>query len=620
MYIDSKGDQKQLFKIVETLLGRTKEIVLPEYQDPASLASRFNMFFMDKIDKIRLEFPLLESNLPSYSFESMVSILSTCTTVFDKFALVSKEELIKIISVMNKTTCASDPFPTKLLMNHLPAVIDIMLHIVNLSISTCIFPSSCKSSIVIPLIKKPGLDSEVLKNYRPVSNLSFLSKIIEKVISTQLVTYIVDNGLTDDFQSAYKCVHSTETALLRVYNDIVVTIGKGSGNFLVLLDLSSAFDTIDHSNLFTVLGKHVGICDDALNLIVSYLSDRKQQVRIDNIMSDLASIICGVPQGSVLGPLKFCLYLLPLCSILKHHNIGYHIYADDTQLYISFKCNDPLATLPKLNSCISDIRVWMIKNKLKINDSKTEFIVFRSPQAKQDFSSLSISVGDSLILQSSKVRDLGVIFDQSLSFDDYISGVCRSTHFHLRNIGRIRSLLSYEATAQLLHALITTRIDYCNSLLYNLPKCSIARLQKIQNQAARILTRTPRCDHITEVLINLHWLKMEQRIIYKILILTYTSFVDLSAPLYLRELVKKKNKSANTRLADDSLLLVVPPISKGSSNTFFERSFIYAAPTEWNKLDGRIRKITNFDSFKREIKATVFLSYFDLLLYNIVLA
>ena len=194
-------------------------------------------------------------------------------------------------------------------MSHLPAVIDIILHIVNLSISTCIFPASCKFSIFITLIKKPGLDSEVLKNYRPVSNLSFLSKIIEKVISTQLVTYIGDNGLTltDDFQSAYKCGQSTETALLRVYNDIVVTIGKGNGNFLVLLDLSLAFDTIGHSNLFTVLEKHVGICDDALKLIVSYLSDRKQQVRIDNIMSDLASIICGVPQGSVLGPLKFCL-------------------------------------------------------------------------------------------------------------------------------------------------------------------------------------------------------------------------------------------------------------------------------------------------------------------------
>ena len=173
----------------------------------------------------------------------------------------------------------------------------------------------------------------------------------------------------------------------------------------------------------------------------------------------------------------------------------------------------------------------MIKNKLKINDSKTEFIVFRSPQAKQDLSSLSVSVGDSVNALSSNVRDLGVIFDQFLNFDDYISNVCRSTHFHLRNIGKIWHLLSYDACAQLIHALILMRLDYCNSLLYNLPKSSIERLQKIQNQAARIPTKTPRRDHISEVLVSLHWLRIEQRIVYKILILTYKAFVDHSAPV-----------------------------------------------------------------------------------------
>ena len=217
-------------------------------------------------------------------------------------------------------------------------------------------------------------------------------------------------------------------------------VGKGNGSYLVLQDLSAAFDTIDHDTLFVILEKYVGITGSALQLLKSYFSDRSQRVLIDDVMSGAANLVCGVPQGSVLGPLKFCLNLLPLGAILRYSSINYHnvIYADDNQLYISFKCNTPLASVIKLNNCISDIRVWMINNKLKINDSKTAFIVFRSPQAKQDLSGLSVIVGDSIIQQSSNVRNLGIIFDQFLSFDDYISSVCRSTHFHLRNIGRIQ--------------------------------------------------------------------------------------------------------------------------------------------------------------------------------------
>ena len=149
------------------------------------------------------------------------------------------------------------------------------------------------------------------------------------------------------------------------------------------------------------------------HMLCEYFSNRTQRVQIDDVLSDFANIICSVPQGSVLGPLNFCLYLLLMSAILKYHKIGYHVYADDTQLYISFKGKQPLESISKVNSCLSDIRRWMITNKLKINDSKTEFIVFRSPQLLRfELSGLSVNVGESQITQSLKVRDLGVTFDQ----------------------------------------------------------------------------------------------------------------------------------------------------------------------------------------------------------------
>ena len=200
-------------------------------------------------------------------------------------------------------------------------------------------------------------------------------------------------------------------------------------------------------------------------------------------MSDFASLLCGVPHGSVLGPMEFCLYLLPLGAILSHHNIGYYIYANKTQLYISFKCKDPLESLTKLNMCISDIRVWMIKNKLKINDSKNKFKFFRSPLLKQNMSNLSISVGDSQVFPSSKVRDLGVVFDQYLTFHDHISGICKSTYFHFH-------LLTFNATAQLIHALITTRLYFCNSIYFWKKITYFREKYRIQHDFSLILVQS----------------------------------------------------------------------------------------------------------------------------------
>ena len=169
---------------------------------------------------------------------------------------------------------------------------------------------------------------------------------------------------------------------------------------------------------------------------------------------------------------------------------------------------------------------------------KRSFIVFRSPQLKCDLSGLSVNVGESMITQSSKVRDLGVILDQLLNLDYHITAICWSTHFHIRNIGKIRNLLSYDACSTIIHALISCRLDYCNSILYNVPRSKTDRLRRLRNQCARILTKSPRREHITPVLKKkIHWLKIQDRIIYTILMLTYKSYYNM-APPYLCELIK----------------------------------------------------------------------------------
>ena len=225
----------------------------------------------------------------------------------------------------------------------------------------------------------------------------------------------------------------------------------------------------------------------------------------------------------------------------------------------------------------------MIKNKLKINDSKTEFIIFRSPLLKLNLSDLSISVGDSQVFPSSTVRDLGVVLT-NISLFMIISVVF--AHFHLRSIGRIRNLLTFDATAQLMNALITTHFDFCNSILYNLSNNKIERLQRIQNQAARMLKRILRRNHITPVLRELHWLKIHDIIIFKILLLTHKA-VNNTALEYLCDLIRFNVKitTIRTRASFDPCLLCVPPISKRFANSFFDRSFKCAAPTLWNGFD-----------------------------------
>ena len=207
-------------------------------------------------------------------------------------------------------------------------------------------PSSFKKSIIVPLLKKPSLDAEVLKHYRPVSNLAFISKIIEKTVVLQLNHHLSTNNLFETYQSAYRRLHSTETALLKVQNDILIALDNKQAVVLLLLDLSAAFDTVCHTTLLKLLKSRYGITGKVLTWMESYLTNRCQAVMINNHISSSRDLSFGVPQGSVLGPTLFSLYIAPMTDIIRQHGLEYHLYADDTQMYLTFNpVNEDLSTI-----------------------------------------------------------------------------------------------------------------------------------------------------------------------------------------------------------------------------------------------------------------------------------
>ena len=208
----------------------------------------------------------------------------------------------------------------------LPAITDIT----NESLRTGTFPSSLKSALIIPTLKKPSLDPENLKSYRPISNLPFLGKVIERVVCSQFMTYATENSLLPLRQSAYRKDHSVETALVRVQNDLLICLDTGNEAVLILLVLTSAFDTVDHPTLQSRLQTRFGVTGTAAKWFASYLTGRKHQVTIDGTLSDSTSLQWGVPQGSVIGPILFVCYTAPLQDIIQSHDLSSMIYADDT--------------------------------------------------------------------------------------------------------------------------------------------------------------------------------------------------------------------------------------------------------------------------------------------------
>ncbi len=388
--------------------------------------------------------------------------------------------------------------------------------------------------------------------------------------------------------------------LLSVTEALRIAKADSKSSVLILLDLSAAFDTVNHQILLSTLSS-LDITGIPLRWFESYLTGRSFRVAWGGEVSKAHQLVTGVSQGSVLGPLLFSTYTTSLAPIIQARGFSYHFYADDTQLYLSFRPDDSTVAA-RISGCLADISAWMKEHHLQHNLAKTELLVFpATPTLQHDF---TIQLGSSTITPLASVRNLGVIFDDQLTFKEHIAKTARSCRFALHNIRKIRPFLTEHAAQLLVQALVISRLDYCNALLAGLPSNTIKPLQMIQNAAARLVFNEPKRAHVTPLFVSLHWLPVAARIQFKTLMLAYRTTTD-PAPSYFHSLLRTYIPSRSLRSASERRLVV--PSQRGSKS--LSRTFSFTVPGRWNDLPIPIRNAGSLSIFKQQLKTHLFQLY-----------
>ena len=332
--------------------------------------------------------------------------------------------------------------------------------------------------------------------------------------------------------------NSTEIALLKIHNDILSSMDDGRVTASTLLDLSAAFNTIDHTILLRRLGDWFGVSGKALDWFKSYLTGRSQRIKLGNCLSSKSDISFGVRQGSVLGPLLVILYTTQLSSLISGHAIPHQLYADDSQLYISVSSSNSAAALNGLQSFLASVQSWTLMNKLKLNPDETELLLIGNERQRSQYLSMfPIELLGVKTYPAKSARNLGVIFDKKVNFCSHISAICSSYIYHIRDLRRIRRHLDLDSAKLLANALVPSHLDYCNSYLSGITETDLTKLQRILNHLARVVTKSPPFTCSVPLLRSLHcYWSVKYRVHFKICLLTYKALHE-EQPVYLRSLI-----------------------------------------------------------------------------------
>ncbi|KAG7301202.1 hypothetical protein JYU34_014077 [Plutella xylostella] len=513
---------------------------------------------------------------------------------------ISEEEVAKIIKKFKSNALGYDKISLDMLILTLPRTLHIITYIINQSILTSTFPELWKIAVINPI---PKITNPIdYKDLRPISLLSTLSKILEKAVSNQLTFFLETNKILPSLQSGFRKGRSTSTALIDVVDNMLAKQEKGMATLLTLLDFSRAFDTVNVSLLLAKLS-YYGCDSKVVKWFYSYLDQRTQIVKLrksdgTTSLSAKYPVTRGVPQGSILGPLLFVIYISDITTEIQHCN--YHLYADDLQIYLAGSPSDVAKTCCFINQDLERIAVWSKRNSLKLNPTKSKFMVIGSRQQvlATKANNPTIVMDGGSIEQVTEARNLGLVFDSGLTFEKHVLDVVRNCFFRLRVLYRIRPYINEELRIQLCESLVLSKLNYADTVYGPcLLKKTLKLLQRVQNACARFCFCIRPRAHVTPFLNKSNLLKIAARQRLHLATMLF-GIVKYQTPDYLYKKIdwSRNHHSINTR---GSNYLMLTPAHKSAS---YRRSFKYLASKIYNNLPPPIRDLKSVSSFRSRYK------------------
>lgn len=597
----NKKDGKKLWKHLKQIVSKKPKNSISKVKfdnkicdNNEDIADNFNKFFINSITEINDA--ILDSNQLKRDNLSVNDILTNDIDNDNEdwcnFQKVNAKDLFEFVNKLENKACTEDGINAEIIKKAWPYIDDQFVELVNVSLQTGEFPAEWKNSVITPIQKVQNTINA--SEFRPINVLPTFEKILETVVYKQLIKYLEKNNILVPEQSGFRESHSCETALKNVLNEFKNNCDKKRKTGVTFLDFKRAFETIDRDKLINKLKKY-GIKSNVLKWFKSYLSDRTQQVKFNNVTSSKRKTKYGVPQGSILGPILFLIYINDLKKVLKYCKCK--MFADDTIIYYS--SSNSMEIENKINYDLNNLSIWLKENMISLNVKKTKFMLVRGVRASMTNEDCDIKIENEHMESVGVIKYLGVMIDKHLNFKDHVNYIIKKIAKKVNFLFRIGDSVSALTRTIIYKSLIAPHFDYCSTIFLSIGETELNLLQKAQNRAMRAIIRCNKYTPIKQMLSALHFFNVRQRIALNTLIFIHKMKLRIS-PSYLTESLKNvgETHSYNTRQRNNIRIAKC-------NQTRTQHTLMYNGFKIYNDLPDNIKTTDNVNTFRRKAKEYV---------------